>query len=287
MIFFSSFYMGEIDIKDALQKLINVGIRNIELNNGKKYIFDVANVLEKFKKEHGLNFLIHNYFPSPKEPFVINLASNNRHILNKSLKLCRRAIDIGAELGVSFYSVHSGFTVNPTPEDLRRSLLGLPRVSLAQAYDIFVASVDKLAHYAREKNLRLLLENNVLARFNALNGRNELFLMCCLEDFDRFNRDFQQDNVGILLDVGHLKVSANNLAYDKFKAIECLADRIEAFHLHDNNGLADQHFLFKEDAWFLEFLPQFKHKAKFILETKEISLSKIKNQMQMLMQKLR
>jgi len=232
----------------------------------------------------GHSFLIHNYFPPPEDPFVLNLASNDRDVLRKSMNLCRKAIDISAVMGSSFYSVHSGFSFNPRPEDLGKNVKDLPRFNLSNAYDIFLSSVDELAHYAREKGLRLLLENNVLAEQNAVDGRNELFLMCCLEDFQRFNQDFHQENVGILLDVGHLKVSANTLGYDKFKAIELVANRIGAFHLHDNNGRIDQHLPYKEDAWFFDVLPLFKHKTEFILEAKNLPLSKIANEIEILAQ---
>lgn len=234
----------------------------------------------------GHSFLIHNYFPPPQDPFVLNLASNDREILDKSLILCRQAIDVGAKLGIPFYSVHSGFSVDPLPEKLGKGLLDLPRFSLGQAYNIFRGSVDALADYAREKGLRLLLENNVISEMNVVENRNELFLMCGIEDFMRFDQDFPQDNVGFLLDVGHLKVSANSLGYDKFKAIDFIADRVEAFHLHDNNGLDDQHFPFKEDAWFFDVLHLFKGKSDFIVEGKHLSLPQIKDQMTILVEKM-
>ena len=260
-------------------------IRNLELGYGFSSIEAHAFCSQEGGRE-GHSFLIHNYFPPPQDPFVLNLASNDSNTLDRSLSLCRRAIDIGAELGIPFYSVHSGFSLDPLPEKLGKNLLDLPRFSLGEAYDIFKESVDALAGYTREKGLRLLLENNVLAEENVVKNRNELFLMCCIEDFMRFDQDFRQDNVGFLLDVGHLKVSANTLGYDKFKAIEFIADRIEAFHLHDNNGLVDQHFPFREDAWFFEVLPLFKNKAEFIVEGKSLTISQIKDQTAILARKL-
>jgi sugar phosphate isomerase/epimerase len=232
------------------------------------------------------DFLIHNYFPPPEDPFVLNLASNDPVIKDKSLRLCRRAIDFSAKVGAPFYSVHSGFAVDPAPEDLGKSIRHLPRFSLEKARDIFAENVGLLDDYAGKRGVRLLLENNVLAPQNAFNGENELLLMCDLEDFKRFDKDFKQDNVGILLDVGHLKISAAALGYDKYKAIEYSADRIEAFHLHDNNGLADQHSPFKADAWFLDILPQFRNQARFVLEMRNISIPEIEDQNRLLSENL-
>ena len=43
-------------------------------------------------------------------------------------------------------------------------------------------------------------------------------------------------------------------------------DRIDGFHLHDNDGITDQHLPFGENAWFLNIIDEFKDKAQFIIE---------------------
>ena len=84
------------------------------------------------------------------------------------------------------------------------------------------------------------------------------------------------------MDVGHLKVSATNLNFDKHSAIEIVAEKIEAFHLHDNNGFVDQHLPFDEHAWFLNKLYNFRNKAHFVIELNGVPESTIKDQIRIL-----
>ena len=61
-------------------------------------------------------------------------------------------------------------------------------------------------------------------------------------------------NVGLLLDVGHLKVSSLTLGFDLVEAMSRLLPLAEGFHLSENGGMADDHLSFGDDAWFLPHL---------------------------------
>ena len=68
---------------DICKKYFKFGIKNIELSGGK---YD-KNILNNLKKEKNkITYSFHNYFPVPKKSFVINLASDNKKIVNLSLK---------------------------------------------------------------------------------------------------------------------------------------------------------------------------------------------------------
>ena len=77
----------------AIADLERYGFKNIELSGGphKKNLF----YLIKNKK---LNFQIHNYFPPPKVPFVLNLASLDKKIYKKSLNLVLKAINFSRKI---------------------------------------------------------------------------------------------------------------------------------------------------------------------------------------------
>jgi sugar phosphate isomerase/epimerase len=62
------------------------------------------------------------------------------------------------------------------------------------------------------------------------------------------------DSVGQLIDVAHLKVSANSLNFDPVSMLDICHDRIMAYHLSDNNGLEDSNQKFGDDAWFWPYL---------------------------------
>ena len=49
----------------------------------------ISKILNKHKY---INFYFHNYFPVPQKSFVINLASNNKKIIQKSFQHIKKAI---------------------------------------------------------------------------------------------------------------------------------------------------------------------------------------------------
>ena len=235
-------------------------IQFIELSSGLRYD---ENVVQQVLEATTLRpCLIHNYFPPPKEPFVLNLASADPATLEKSLDLCRRSIDLCARIEAPFYSVHSGFAVSLKAEMLGRPILqsrldSRMFIPYEQAYDIFCESVQTLSEYAARAGLKLLLENNVVTSHNLAAGRASQFLMTRPEEFKWLFRDLNDDNVGILLDVGHLNVSANTLGFDRNGAISQLAPYIGAFHLSENDGKLDQNQPVTKSSWFWPFVQHF------------------------------
>ena len=89
-------------------------IHNLELSSGTDF---AEGILEAVRYYHikPLNYLVHNYFPPHKEPFVLNLASTSKIDSKRSLDHCRAAIDLATELGAPFYSVHAGAAMNAKP----------------------------------------------------------------------------------------------------------------------------------------------------------------------------
>ena len=65
--------------------LIKNKICDIEFSSGK---FE-KDILKKIKRLN-INPQIHNYFPVPKKPFIINLASTNTKIFNQTMKHIKR-----------------------------------------------------------------------------------------------------------------------------------------------------------------------------------------------------
>ena len=76
------------------EKLISTGINSIELSGG-IYSTNVIDNLYELKEK--ANFQIHNYFPPPKIPFVLNLASQDTEISNLSLESLEKLVRIRPE----------------------------------------------------------------------------------------------------------------------------------------------------------------------------------------------
>ena len=64
------------------------------------------------------------------------------------------------------------------------------------------------------------------------------------------------ENVKLLLDVAHLKVSSNILKFDLIKVNEQIEKFVAAYHLSDNDGFNDTNDLITKESWFIKKLKQ-------------------------------
>ena len=200
-----------------------------------------------------LPLLVHNYFPPPEKPFVLNLAARDPGTLGRSIEMAFKAIDLSAMRGAAFYSVHSGFAMELRAEDLGKpeAQARMARAPYGEAYGIFSETVREVASYGQERGVRLLIENNVMTREQA-EGERPL-LMTEPGEIAKFLREMDDLNVGLLLDVGHAKVTAGALWIEPERYFEELAGWIGGVHLSDNDGARDTKGGFGKDAWFAKY----------------------------------
>ena len=64
------------------ERYLRKGIKNIELSGG---VYSLTLVQDLLKIKNEVNFRIHNYFPPPKNPFVLNIASLNQKNSKRSM----------------------------------------------------------------------------------------------------------------------------------------------------------------------------------------------------------
>ena len=76
-VYISTGGFSKVSADEISRKLIEEGIDTIELSGG----IHSANVIKNLNKlKNKAKFQIHNYFPPPKIPFVLNLASEDKEI---------------------------------------------------------------------------------------------------------------------------------------------------------------------------------------------------------------
>ncbi len=263
------------------------GCHCIELSSGVEYGARDQMLLKKALDSGSYQFLIHNYFPVPEDPFVLNLASNDQGVLAGSREHCKAAIRLTAELGAPFYSVHCGFCFHAGPEHLGMDQTKLERFPREVAYNIFVESLELLADYATQYGVGLLIENNILAPFNLIDGCNELLLGVTSGDLATILQTVSSDNCGLLLDVGHLRVSANTLGFSPELFLQELGPAVQAIHLSENDGLCDSNQEVSEDSWFWDPLGKtVTQEIVWVLEAYNLSLSSIRSQLALIEKKL-
>ena len=257
---------------DVAEYFLSNSITNIELSGG---IYDPKTfdrILDLQSK--GANFLTHNYFPVPKESFVLNLASQNSEILNKSIDFLTKSIIFSKNIGSKIFAVHAGFLVDPSPNEIGKSFnkQGVTKKSLA--LEIFLESITKLYEISEQYEIQLYVENNVISKSNFEIFGEDIFLMTTFNDFHFFINEFK-NRVRLLLDIGHLKVSCETHGLDKLDQLDQSNKIASGYHLHDNFGFNDDHLIFDiETSWFAKNL---KRNMDFVtLEVHEYDNSRLR-----------
>ena len=280
MIFFSTGGDKNKSAVQSAQVLLDNKINNIELSGG-MYESDHLNKLLKLKDK--CNFLVHNYFPPPKKPFVFNLGSLNEIIAKKSLSHAKEAIDYALALGSPTYTFHAGFLIDPDVAELGKKIRPKKLYAKKEAMKTFIDNVNILSDYANEKNIDLLVENNVLSKNNSIIFSSNPLLMTDIEDSIEIMSS-TPSNVNLLIDLAHLKVSSQSLSFDKREFLNKANKWIRGYHLSDNNGFSDSNSAIEEKSWFWEYIN--KDIEFFTIEVYGLAIEQIPKQIELVNSKL-
>lgn len=253
-IYVSSGAFGEATLPGMLERAAEWGVRRIELTAG---MAPVADPLAALGSAGDIAFLIHNYFPPPAEPFVLNLASEDPETLARSRGHCRAAIRLSAALGAPAYSVHAGFAADVRPEHLGRRIPADRMTDRGRAAGIFAESVRELLDHAQAAGVRLCIENNVVSAPNLVGGENAMLLLATAPELTAFAAEIASPWLGLLIDVGHVKVTCRTLGLDPRRFLADVAPHTSILHLSDNDGRADTNGAFGPEAWFMPELHRF------------------------------
>jgi len=265
--------------KDSLEEIIKIsrgnGITNLEISGGLEFI-DEKKLVDLFEENIDINFRFHNYFPIPKNPFVINLASNKT--CEKSIKNILKGIKYASQYGKKVFSFHAGLRFDPIASNLGKTQLEYKIINFDLSYKILEKSIGQIIKNKKDDTI-ICIENNVVERKNFLPGNNK-YIFSDLKDSDFINKLIKNYNIKILLDVAHLKVSSNTLKFDPFKFIDEYQNSIYIVHLSDNSGINDDGSIIKKDSWFWKSL-NWKNIEYVSLEIKNVDISVLKQQIEL------
>lgn len=250
MVFMSTGGISHLPATEAVLPLLEAGLTHFELSGGTYSPTMHENLLEL--KERA-TFQVHNYFPPPVQPFVFNLASSNPDISQISINHVKAAVRLAVELNRPIYSFHAGFLLDPQPKELGKRIPARPLFDRKEALSLFLERVNSLADYARKYGVKLLIENNVVSANNYAEFGDNPLLMTSADEAATIMEN-TPSNVGLLIDVAHLKVSANTLDFDPVTMLETVDRWIEAYHLSDNDGLSDSNEAVRDDSWFWPYI---------------------------------
>ena len=262
MIYVSSSCSKQKKIGSAIRELAEHGFRNIELSGGTEYYKDYEDDIFDLKEKYHLNYLVHNYFPPPKEDFVLNLASLDDAIFERSLKHLRKAIRLASLLGADKFGFHAGFYVDIGVNEIGKAVSARHLCDTNLAYKRFCNGFNSIKKESKE--IQIYIENNVYSKtnFNIYGSKNPFILTSPAE-----YRELQQYiDFKLLLDVAHLYVSSQTLGFDFNLCLDQMIIETDYIHLSDNDGWHDQNAEFMPDSKLLD-----KIKKKY-LKNKTITL---------------
>ena len=272
MIYLSTGGYSNLTGYETAKHFVENDIRYIELSGGRP---DDRVVDKLLTLSNCCKFQIHNYFPPAIKPFVFNLASENEVIAEQCLNHSFQSIDLAAQLGSKIYSFHAGFLFDPSVKDLGKQMNIRNLQQRAHSKKLFIDRVNQISSYAENRGVKILLENNVIseANFKAF-GCNPFLMTNHSEATEIMNAT--DDNVALLVDVAHLKVSSDSEGFCKNRYLEITSEFTLAYHLSENDGRSDSNEAITIDSWFWPYLR--KDLSYYSLEVYTQDIEVLKNQ---------
>jgi len=270
-VFVSTGHYKNISPSKTLNYLIKKKIYDIEFSGGLS--MTLKEEKKFFKKLSKHNTRLHNYFPPPKNKFVINLASRDKSILKKSINQIKKSIFYSKKINAKYFSFHAGFRIDPAVKKLGKKFEKTKMARKKESENIFLKSIKEINSFALKHKINILIENNVINKKNLFVFNENPLLLTHPIDILKFFKKTPK-NVGFLLDVGHLKVSAKTEKFDLIQSLKKLNKIVMGYHLSDNDFTEDQNLGFSKNSWFVKFLK--KDLDYYTIEVYEKNINKIK-----------
>ncbi len=266
ILFLSSRCVKRENIIEAVEELSEIS-PHIELSGGSQYDSNLFNRLIEIKKKRDINFLVHGYFPPPNENFILNFADTGE----KTREFIRETMRFVRALDIDYYSIHAGFKRD---FELDSELLINPKGK----YYTLEGLCKNIEWFNREfPNTKLALENLYPNNMN-----KETCFFMHIDEIVEFLKMYK--NTYLLLDLGHLKISAKLLGFDYFDAVNLLfekyASRILEIHLSENNARYDDHFMIYSDSIQHMIVKKYAHiidknRINVVIESRDSSMEEL------------
>ena len=250
MIYVSSSCSKEKKIGAAIQELAEYGFENIELTGGTDYYEGYVDDLFDLKTKYNLSYLAHNYFPPPKEDFVLNLASLDDEIFEKSIAHLKQAIALADLLGAEKFGFHAGFYVDIRVDELGKAISAGYPYNTNQAYERFCRGFDLINKESAA--VKIYIENNVCSKTNFnIYGLKNPFMLTSAEDYNELK---QHIDFKLLLDVAHLYISSRVLNFSFDSHLNQMIMETDYIHLSGNDGCHDQNAVLSPDSKIINII---------------------------------
>jgi sugar phosphate isomerase/epimerase len=274
-IFISTLAFNEKSIND----ISNIAKKNnfsIEFTSNLKYY---SSILSDFFKAD-ITKSVHNYFPPPKDDFVLNLASKNKQIRTRSINHCVDGLKISDKINSEFYAAHAGFCIDPNVTELGNKININSNFEREEHKSIFINSIMEILEITNDLNVNFFIENNVITRQN-MHGEINPLLCCESSEINWLFNKINNPRFGFLLDTAHLKVSCETICRDVDNEFIKISSFVKAIHHSDNDGKIDNNMPISNEYWFLKYLKNYKD-IFHTIEVKNLDEINIINQINIL-----
>jgi len=214
----ASFYAGcEIPFDQFLSMCSDLGMRYVEIQTEHPYTpsemsQERVNEVRELADTRGLDIILHGPL------FDTNLSSLKECIRRASVKFVQECVDLANRLNANLVVVHAG----SYPGDLPSNLMN-------KAHDQLHRSLSELTKVAVDSGVTIGVENKQKSE--------DRELVLYPDEHLEIVEAFRDQGVKAVLDIGHAHTANCDLA-----GYTCLLnDLIVELHLHDNNGLSDDH----------------------------------------------
>jgi sugar phosphate isomerase/epimerase len=248
---FSTYFFVKKETHRVIDDILSSGLRTIEVSCEIPHVRNMDSVFKSrvnSLRSIGIEFSMH-------APFLeINLGSYFQDNRARSMGKLRSALDMAHEIGCDPIVVHPGYT----------SLAG----RLKDVEDItrgyFIEDLTELSGYAKDRGLRIALENVHMP----------IFFFCDLGEFNKLHQEIP--GIGLTLDLGHAYITKRSRGEEDpegaiIRDIEHVGiEKLFHVHVHNNWGTRDDHLILNGDMdlkRILRALDGLEYRGKVIIES--------------------
>lgn len=243
----TTFLKDGTSIESALELCKKNDIYNIELGSNHSFSKNYEEILKNFD----FKYIMHNYFPIPKDSFVLNLASLDDEIFKRSIKHVKNALDLCVKINCKLYTVHPGFLTDPKGPnktdgnyDFQWNDLKKSKINYEKGYDRMLKGLEVVVNYANKLNVKIAIETE-----GSVKKHNHL-LMQKPEEFQKLFKFFDPSDLGINLNIGHLNLAKKLFKFQAQDFISLIENYIVAMELSHNTGEEDDHLPLIKEGWY-------------------------------------